>query len=107
MVIGPGTVGTTWAQAGCVAAPCQPCASHGGEQGGPELGGWRFGPRAALWDGAAAACLLPACCPMAQLIPSPLGRQRARDRAGGDLHQVGRGGEAQSLHPLGVGAAGM
>lgn len=52
--LGLGAVGTVWVRAACVAASCQPCASRGVEQGCSELGGWCFGPKAALWGRSAA-----------------------------------------------------
>lgn len=42
--LGPGAVGTAWMQAACLAAPCQPCASHSGDRRGPELGAGNLAP---------------------------------------------------------------
>lgn len=98
-----GAAGTAWVQAACVwQLPASPVPCTAGSKVALSWGARGLAPGLPCGMG-----LLPDCCLMARLVFSPPGCQRARDRAGGDLHQVGRGGEAQSFHPLGVGAAGM
>lgn len=95
-------VGTVWVQAVCAAAPCSPVPHVAGSRVALSWGAGSLAPGLPCEMG-----LLPDCCLTACLISSCPGCQRARDRAGGDLHQVRPVGEAQSLHPLGIRAAGV